>query len=67
MRNSNKKAQVDEGMCCGCAGCHAICLKDAIDMNFNKRGFIYPKIDNKKCIGCGLCVKVCPVEAMKIK
>ena len=45
--------------CCGCSACYNICPKGAITMEINKRGFIYPRIDEKKCVQCGLCIKVC--------
>lgn len=45
--------------CCGCTGCAAICPKDAITMEPDSAGFVYPKLDPNKCIGCMLCEKVC--------
>ena len=45
--------------CCGCSACKSICPKQAISMEPDVLGFLYPKIDEKKCINCGLCEKVC--------
>lgn len=45
--------------CCGCGACQAICPRNAIEMNEDEYGFVYPKIDETKCINCGLCKKVC--------
>lgn len=45
--------------CCGCTACENICPKDAITMQPDVLGFLYPHIDEEKCIDCGLCMKVC--------
>ncbi len=45
--------------CCGCTACEMICPKDAIIMQNDHLGFLYPKVDMEKCIDCGLCEKVC--------
>lgn len=47
--------------CCGCNACYSICPKQCIEMNDDKEGFKYPKINEEKCIKCNLCVKVCPM------
>lgn len=54
MRLNKKKNE-----CCGCTACKHICPHDAITMEADVLGFLYPKIDNDKCIDCGLCEKVC--------
>ena len=46
--------------CYGCSACEQICPQEAISMQENEEGFLYPIIDEKKCINCGLCQKVCP-------
>lgn len=45
--------------CCGCTACANICPHDAITMEADKLGFIYPQIDYEKCVDCGLCAKIC--------
>lgn len=45
--------------CCGCSACANICIAKAIKMTLDKKGFLYPFIDDSKCIGCGMCLKVC--------
>lgn len=46
--------------CTGCGACYNICPKDAICMEANAQGFLYPQINNDLCIHCSLCQKVCP-------
>lgn len=45
--------------CCGCTACASICNHDAITMEPDALGFLYPKVDESKCTECGLCEKVC--------
>lgn len=51
----------NKNTCCGCTACKNICPKDAIKMQEDFEGFLYPVIDKSRCINCGLCDKVCPV------
>lgn len=46
--------------CTGCFGCVNVCPKNAINMEEDEFGNVYPKIDSKKCINCELCKKICP-------
>lgn len=46
--------------CCGCTACMNICPNNAIEMEADEEGFLYPKINASSCIECGACVKVCP-------
>ena len=45
--------------CCGCTACASICTHDAITMQPDVLGFLYPKGNHSKCVECGLCEKVC--------
>lgn len=45
--------------CCGCSACASICNHDAITMQPDALGFLYPVVDESKCTNCGLCEKVC--------
>lgn len=45
--------------CVGCGACLSACSKDAIIMQPDTLGFLYPVIDQDKCIDCGLCAKSC--------
>lgn len=49
----------DKGQCCGCTACASVCAHDAITMEPDALGFVYPKVDGSKCVDCGLCDKVC--------
>ena len=46
--------------CCGCCGCINICYHNAISMEYDSEGFLYPIIDLDSCKDCRLCEKVCP-------
>lgn len=52
---------VEKKLCTGCNACKSICPKQAIHMEEDSDGFLYPVIDQEKCINCGLCQKTCPV------
>jgi len=49
----------DKKQCCGCTACASICAHDAITMEPDALGFLYPKVNESKCVECGLCEKVC--------
>lgn len=49
----------DPADCCGCTACASICNHDAITLEPDALGFLYPKVDESKCVECGLCEKVC--------
>ena len=49
----------NEYECCGCTACYAICPVNAIKMNSDEKGFLYPFIDENKCIRCYKCIDVC--------
>jgi len=51
-----------ESECCGCSACEAVCPQNAITMNENGEGFLYPVLDAVRCVGCELCLKVCPLK-----
>ena len=51
----------DMTKCTGCTACMNVCPKHCIDMEVNRDGFQFPKIDLESCIGCNSCEKVCPV------
>jgi len=47
--------------CTGCGACFCCCPTDAITMQTDSEGFLYPRIDSKKCITCEKCDSVCPI------
>lgn len=47
--------------CCGCTACYSVCPKQAITMQEDEEGFLYPKIDSVRCINCGKCDRICPI------
>lgn len=47
--------------CSGCYACVSICPQNCIEMNIDREGFWYPKIDAASCSDCGFCKKVCPI------
>lgn len=51
--------------CCGCTACANICPRDAITMEPDFEGFLYPKVHPDKCVECGLCEKACPIGKAK--
>ena len=55
-------SNVNKKKCTGCSACYNICPTNAITMEYDKEGFIYPLIDTAKCINCSMCYKVCPAE-----
>lgn len=56
---------IDKTKCNGCSACAAGCPANAIKMENDTEGFLYPSIDSVICTGCGLCIKICPVKTPK--
>ena len=52
----------EKSKCCGCGACMKICPRNAISMEEDEHGFIYPKIDESKCVNCGVCKKICSFQ-----
>ncbi len=53
--------QTPHDKCTGCAACMNCCPVGAIEMKPDKKGFLFPKIDERGCVLCGKCSDVCPV------
>lgn len=45
--------------CVGCGACLSACSRNAVIMQPDALGFLYPVIDQDKCVDCGLCAKSC--------
>lgn len=52
----------DKKNCCGCTACYSICPVEAIRMEKDEEGFLYPIVSNEQCIRCGKCTTVCPIN-----
>ena len=48
-----------ENKCCGCGLCVKECPFNAISMQENKEGFLYPVINESLCKNCGKCSSIC--------
>lgn len=48
--------------CCGCGICSIACPKQAITMEKDAVGHVYPHIDPERCVDCGICRSVCAFE-----
>lgn len=46
--------------CSGCGACAQVCAHEAITMQEDNEGFLFPKVDSTKCVLCGLCDNTCP-------
>lgn len=46
--------------CTSCFACYNICSLQAIEMDLNKNGFYYPKINDNICVECNKCHNSCP-------
>lgn len=64
MRNTVLK-EMDK--CSGCGLCEIVCPAQAIKMEYDKSGFIYPVIQKEKCIDCGLCERKCVVKTVSVE
>lgn len=62
---SNNISIINSSICTGCGACHNSCPTNAITMQPNQEGFLYPIISSKDCISCGKCLNSCPVISYK--
>ena len=46
--------------CTGCQACRVACPTNAIIMQENEKGNIYPVVDEQLCISCNKCARICP-------
>lgn len=59
--DTNTSDKTNRHSCCGCSACESVCTKQAIKMQADQEGFLYPVVDESRCVACSLCSKVCPV------
>ena len=50
---------LDEAKCAGCGACMTVCPIQAISMEMDVYGHLFPKIHENTCIQCGKCMAVC--------
>lgn len=55
--------QVSHNKCTGCGACYNKCPVNAIQMQPDSEGFLFPVIDKATCIHCGQCLNACPVHS----
>lgn len=55
---------VEKSQCCGCGACMNICPEQAIIMQEDSSGFLYPVINHSQCVRCGRCKKVCGYQSL---
>lgn len=63
LKNKSFKSYIFTGIketCSGCGTCVQLCKKDALSMQPDSEGFLFPVVDESKCIRCGLCDSRCP-------
>lgn len=58
-------ANKHKAACCGCNACVEACPKQCIVMKKDRKGFLYPKVNEAICVECGICEKVCPFQTDK--
>jgi coenzyme F420-reducing hydrogenase beta subunit len=46
--------------CSGCTACYNKCNYNAIEMQYDERGFAYPVINAELCVACHSCEVACP-------
>lgn len=53
--------------CCGCTACVNVCPVNAISMQADFEGFLYPVVNENICVSCGKCDQCCPIINKKKK
>ncbi|MEA5026334.1 MAG: Coenzyme F420 hydrogenase/dehydrogenase, beta subunit C-terminal domain [Erysipelotrichaceae bacterium] len=62
--NSLTIEKIAHDQCTGCFACFNVCPQNAITMNLDNEGFIFPSIDHSKCINCTACYYCCPASCI---
>lgn len=60
--------ELEKNKCTGCSACKNICPTDAIHMEYDEEGFLFPILNENKCVNCSLCYNQCPeLNPMELK
>ena len=60
IKNDSRHIKSEKDQCSGCGLCTTACINNAITLEKDEYGFLYPTINNSKCINCNACVRICP-------
>ncbi|MCW4024178.1 MAG: Coenzyme F420 hydrogenase/dehydrogenase, beta subunit C-terminal domain [Candidatus Bathyarchaeota archaeon] len=52
---------IGKNKCAGCYACYSSCPTQAIRMELDDEGFLFPNVDSGKCVSCGECQHYCPI------
>ena len=63
-QHSDLCPSISKKRCTGCGECAAHCLRQAIEVDIEKKRAV---IDKEKCSGCGECIAVCPRQAISVQ
>ena len=61
MKEKFREKNISFDLCSGCGACYCVCPTQAIAMQEDREGFLYPVINHEKCVNCHRCEKTCPV------
>ena len=61
-KNSLPDLYSKRSSCCGCSACSFVCPVQAINMEPDEEGFLYPVINAALCVGCNQCVNSCTFQ-----
>lgn len=66
MKNDIPVLFTSKSECCGCGACLNVCPGNAISMQEDEYGFLFPHINGDMCIGCGQCKRGCSFQKTQL-